>query len=180
LDNLEEAVDRVANGDTSAFRRIVETTSTHLVRLSARMLGSVSEAEDVVQEAYVKAYRAIVDGSFDRRAKVRTWLYRIVTNSAIDAMRKRAKAPVPSEHAGDEMAESARSGFISAESWLALAELGEWLSELPEEQRAAIVLKSVEGFSSAEIAEILQCSEGAVEQKLVRARATLRRKRSTS
>lgn len=174
MDNLGEAVQRVRSGDTAAFQRIVAATSSKLVRLGARMLGNVSDAEDVVQEAYVKAYRALISGEFDGRANVTTWLYRIVTNQAIDAMRGRARRPKPTDTA-DESA----SDLASAEQHLALAELSDWMSELPPDQRAALVLKAVEGLTSPEIAEILQCSEGAVEQRLVRARTALRRRSET-
>ena len=171
MDNLGEAADRVRSGDTAAFQRIVDATSPRLIRLGARMLGSVVDAEDVVQEAYVKAYRALTTGEFDGRANVATWLYRIVTNQAIDAMRSRGRRPRPTDTA-DETA----TDLASAEQKLALAELEDWMSELPPEQRAALVLKAVEGMTSPEIAEVLQCSEGAVEQRLVRARATLRKR----
>jgi RNA polymerase sigma-70 factor (ECF subfamily) len=171
LDNLIEAVERVRSGDTAAFQRIVDGTSEKLVRLAARMLGNVVDAEDVVQEAYVKAYRALTTGEFDGRANVSTWLYRIVTNQAIDAMRGRARRPKPTDTA-DEFT----SDLASAEQKLALAELSDWMSELPPDQRATLVLKAVEGMTSPEIAEVLQCSEGAVEQRLVRARAALRKR----
>jgi RNA polymerase sigma-70 factor, ECF subfamily len=171
LENLTEAVTRVQSGDAAAFQRIVDATSTRLVRLAARMLGSVVDAEDVVQEAYVKAYRALVTGEFDGRANVTTWLYRIVSNQAIDAMRGRARRPKPTD-----MADESISDLASAEQKLALAELSDWMSELPADQRAALVLKAVEGMTSPEVAEILQCSEGAVEQRLVRARAALRKR----
>jgi len=171
LDNLGEAVERVRAGDTAAFQRIVDATSARLVRLGARMLGNVVDAEDVVQEAYVKAYRALVTGEFDGRANVATWLYRIVTNQAIDAMRGRARRPKPTDTADETSSELA-----SAEQKLALAELADWMDELPPDQRATLVLKAVEGMTSPEIAEILQCSEGAVEQRLVRARAALRKR----
>jgi RNA polymerase sigma-70 factor (ECF subfamily) len=171
LDNLGEAVERVRTGDTAAFQRIVDATSPQLIRLGARMLGSVADAEDVVQEAYVKAYRALTTGEFDGRANVSTWLYRIVTNQAIDAMRSRARRPKPTDTADESISELA-----SAEQKLALTELEDWLSELPPDQRAALVLKAVEGMTSPEIAEIMQCSEGAVEQRLVRARAALRKR----
>jgi RNA polymerase sigma-70 factor (ECF subfamily) len=171
LDNLTEAVMRVRSGDAAAFQRIVEATSTRLVRLAARMLGSIVDAEDVVQEAYVKAYRALTTGDFDGRANVSTWLYRIVTNQAIDAMRGRARRPKPTDTADDSISDRA-----SAEQQLALSELSDWMSELPADQRAALVLKAVEGMTSPEIAEVLECSEGAVEQRLVRARAALRKR----
>jgi RNA polymerase sigma-70 factor (ECF subfamily) len=175
LDDLDEAAQRIADGDAAAFRHIVEATSDTLVRLSARMLGNLSDAEDVVQEAYVKAYRALASGQFDRRSSLKTWLYRIVTNATIDAARSRARRPetIDSAHV-----ESSWAGAEQADARLALSELGDWLADLPPEQRAAITLKAIEGCSSAEIATILECSEGAVEQLLVRARSTLRQKRS--
>jgi len=171
LENLTEAVARVRSGEAAAFQRIVDATSARLVRLAARMLGNVVDAEDVVQEAYVKAYRALMTGEFDGRANVSTWLYRIVTNQAIDSMRGRARRPRPTDTADESI-----SDLASAEQQLALTELSDWMSELPPDQRAALVLKAVEGMTSPEIAEILQCSEGAVEQRLVRARAALRKR----
>ncbi len=171
MDNLTEAVQRVRSGDPTAFQKIVDSSSTRLVRLAARMLGNVVDAEDVVQEAYVKAYRALVTGEFDGRANVSTWLYRIVTNQAIDAMRSRARRPRPTDTADESI-----SDLASAEQNFVLTELADWMSELPPDQRAALVLKAVEGMTSPEIAEVLQCSEGAVEQRLVRARAALRKR----
>ncbi|HMJ56488.1 MAG TPA: RNA polymerase sigma factor [Polyangiaceae bacterium] len=178
MSNLEGAVERFLKGDAAAFQELVDATSARLVRLSARMLGNVADAEDVVQEAYVKAYRSLLDGQFDRRAKVETWLYRIVINATIDARRKRtrrvATVDVEEETAGLE------TGDSPTEARLALTELADWLGELPPDQQATLVLKAVEGRESAEIAEILGCSEGAVEQRLVRARATLRQRRNES
>jgi RNA polymerase sigma-70 factor (ECF subfamily) len=174
LDELEEAARQVAHGNAAAFKRIVDATSAPLVRLGARMLGNVSDAEDVVQEAYVKAYRALVAGQFDARSSVKTWLYRIVTHSAIDASRARARQPLLTdslEGNGDW------GGLAQADARLALAELTDWLGALPPDQRAAITLKAVEGFSSAETAAILETTEGAVEQLLVRARSALRERR---
>ena len=171
MDNLGEAVERVRAGDAAAFQRIVDATSARLVRLAARMLGNLSDAEDVVQEAYVKAHRALMTGEFDGRANVSTWLYRIVTNQSIDATRSRKRRPQPTD-----TADESTSDLASAEQKLALTELEDWMSELPADQRAALVLKAVEGLTSPEIAEVLQCSEGAVEQRLVRARAALRKR----
>jgi RNA polymerase sigma-70 factor (ECF subfamily) len=171
VSNLEQAAQRLAEGDRSAFQVIVDATSAKLVRLSARMLGNVADAEDVVQEAYVKAYRALTEGGFDGRSRVETWLYRIVVNGTIDAKRKLKRT------ATDELVEAGWDGAASAESIVALRELAGWLGELPEEQQTVLMLRAVEGLSSAEIAQILECSEGAVEQRLVRARTMLREKR---
>jgi len=173
LARLDNAVERVLKGDSSAFQEIVNATSARLVRLSARMMGSLVDAEDVVQEAYVKAYRSLLDGQFDRRANVETWLYRIVSNASIDALRSRKRRPV----ASDTMTETGWDGAENADTRLALVELADWLGDLPPEQRAALTLTAVEGFSAAEAAEILGISEGAVEQRLVRARSTLRERR---
>ncbi len=174
MTNLEEAVADFLAGNRSAFQKVVDATSTRLVRLSARMLGNRMDAEDVVQEAYVKAYRSLIGGQFDGRSRVETWLYRIVVNASIDARRARGRR-VPTS---DVLDEPPWDGGVFAEARLALSELADWLSELPEEQRTALILKAVEGLGSAEIAEILECSEGAVEQLLVRARTTLRQRRN--
>ena len=174
MDTLEKAVDRVLSGDRAAFQQIVAATSQKLVRLGARIMGNQADAEDVVQEAYVKAYRALSAGEFDRRASPGTWLYRIVVNGAIDAKRSRKRRP----QATDELVEPGWDGAAFAEARLALAEIDEWLAELPPDQRAALVLQSMEGLNNTEIAKIMGVSEGAVEQRLVRARATLRQKRA--
>ncbi len=174
METLEQAAARVATGDSAAFQIIVAATSDRLVRLAARLLGNISDAEDVVQEAYVKAFRALLADQFDGRSSVPTWLYRIVTRTAIDALRsnkRRKPHESPSEPSFD--------GGAQAEARLALAELVGLLETLPEDQRVAIVLKSVEGLSTPEIAKILDCSEGAVEQRLVRARAALRARSSS-
>ena len=177
MDTLESAAERVANGERAAFQQVVNGTSDMLVRLASRLLGSVADAEDVVQEAYVKAYKALSNGQFDGRSSVKTWLYSIVTHGALDALRSRKRRKVASE---SEAPEANWDGQAFAESRLALAELADWLDALPPDQRAAVVLKSVEELTTAEIARILSCSEGAVEQRLVRARATLRERRRAS
>src|SRR6188768_2419528 len=162
--------------DRSAFQQIVDATSQKLVRLGARIMGNQADAEDVVQEAYVKAYRALTAGEFDRRASVNTWLYRIVVNGAIDAKRSRNRRA----EASDEQVDPGWDGAARAEARLALSELDDWLQALPAEQRAALVLQSMEGLNNTEIAQVMGVSEGAVEQRLVRARATLRQKREQS
>lgn len=176
MENLEEAVEKVLNGDSTAFGQIVEATSPRLVRMSARMLGSIQDAEDVVQDSYVKAYRSLQNGQFDRRAKVETWLYRIVVNTTLDAKRSKARSKTT---ASDQLEHTGGWESVAAtEARVALREMSAWLDRLPEEQRTVLWLKTIEGLESAEVAAILGCSEGAVEQRLVRARATLREKRS--
>jgi RNA polymerase sigma-70 factor, ECF subfamily len=150
----------------------VEQSFDKLVRFAARVVGDLAEAEDVVQESYVKAYRALVEGRFEGRAALSTWLYRIVTRTAIDHKRGRGRREIYS----DVVPEASFDGSNAADSLIALRELEGLLAELPEEQSSALVLQALEGLSNREIAEILECSEGAVEQRLVRARAALREK----
>ncbi|HEY5959063.1 MAG TPA: RNA polymerase sigma factor [Polyangiaceae bacterium] len=172
---LEEAAHRVAKGDLPAFRIIVEACSERLVRLGARMLGNVTDAEDLVQEGYLRALRALQEQKFDGRSSVETWLHRIVANLAVDQLRAR-KRRAPVVESNDEMLVDTRAN--SADTRLALRELDQLMSCLAAEQRVALILSAMEGFSNAEIAQMMDCTEGSVEQRLVRARATLRQKRN--
>ena len=168
---LEQAARRVAAGDRAAFEVIVRSTQRSLLRAAARVLGSREDALDVLQEAYVRAFDALVEGSFDGRSKVSSWLYRVVVNASLDALRARRRrptVPLPDHELEGEGG--------PAEARVALAELARMLDVLPEEQRAALVLRELEGLSNAEVAEVLQTTEGAIEQRLIRARATLRRR----
>ena len=184
---IEDVVERVQRGDASAFSELVRQTQQTLYRVAARILGSPSDAEDVLQEAYMKAHAAIVDGRFSGanklekvdgneeaapKARVTTWLYRIVVNQALDHLRSKKRRRT--EELDDEMPLNA----ASAEQHVALRELKDLLGTLSEQERVAFVLKELEGRTSREIAEMLDTTEGAVEQRLVRARATLREKMS--
>lgn len=143
------------------------------------MMTHPADAEDALQDAYLKAYRALTSGQFDGRSDVQTWLYRIAANACLDALRKRERRgkETLSDHADEAVTSSPVSG--NAEAWLALRELDEWLRDLPVEQRAALVLSTVEGLSNAETAATLGISEGAVEQRLIRARAKLKQRRQS-
>ena len=171
--DLQRQAARVAKGDRAAFRTIVEHTQVPLHRLASRLLGNPAEAEDVLQEAYVKAYRALAADRFSGDSALQTWLYRIVTNAALDHMRRGR----PKEKSAESVPEPQMDGAGSAEARMALRELDEWLQDLTPDQRAVVILKAVEGMTTPEVAEVLACSEGAVEQRLVRARAPLRDKR---
>jgi RNA polymerase sigma-70 factor (ECF subfamily) len=171
--DLKLAAARVARGDQESYRTIVEHTKDGLFRLCCRMLGNAIDAEDALQDAYVKGYRSIADGRFSGESRVDTWLYRIAANTCLDALRRRKVRRVAAE---SEPAEEIMAP-LSPEASLALSEIEEWLGELPPDQRAAVVLRCVEGLTSAEAAKVLGCSAGAIEQRLVRARATLRGRR---
>lgn len=145
-----------------------------LFRLAARMAGSHADGEEILQDAYLKAHGALLAGKFEARSSPRTWLYRVVANTALDWLRRRAVRARSVEHLSDQ---PPSNDGARVEALVALRELGRWLDLLPLDQRAAIVLCGVEGLTTAEAARVLGASEGAVEQRLVRARTTLRRRR---
>ncbi|MBK9259971.1 MAG: RNA polymerase sigma factor [Polyangiaceae bacterium] len=161
---------RVASGDVAAFRPIVDHTRAPLYRLAARLVGNLADAEDVLQDAYASAFRALLAGQYDGRSKVETWLYRIVANASVDLLRKRR------EKQSDDTHEPRFDGLVHAEARVALRELDALLKTLQPLDRAALVLVAVEGLSAKDAAEALGATEGAIEQRLVRARAALRMK----
>jgi RNA polymerase sigma-70 factor, ECF subfamily len=149
-----------------------------MVRLAARVLGEVPEAEDVVQDAFARVWGAL-DNDTVTPAYASTYLYRAVTNAALDALRRRRRRSFWAGLVGDVRAHPrAEATSAAPDTHAALGEVARFVSDLPDEQRVAIVLKEVEGWTSAEIAEARGCSEGAVEQRLLRARATLRARMS--
>lgn len=171
---LRAACQRVKDGDRAAFGVIVQGTSARLLRCAARILGDLDEAKDVLQESYLRAFDALLRGRFEDRAEVSTWLYRIVANEAMDALRARKRRllrppATPTPGASDEPRMEARA---------ALKQIDLWLKELPPDQRTALVLRELEGLSNVEVATTLDISEGAVEQLLIRARSKLRRLRA--
>lgn len=167
---LAQALARFSAGEAAAFEEIVFATTDRLYRLAARLTGDAHEAEDALQEGFIRAYDAVRTGRFDGRSSVETWLYRIIANAALDSVRARKRR----ERATPDAPAPRDDGARKMDASVALTEMAEWLEELPAEQRAALVLKELEGLSAARVAEVLGISEGAVEQRLVRARATLR------
>lgn len=176
--DLEAAVRAVAAGDRAAFGVVVAETTPRLFRLVARMMGDPGEAEDVLQDGYIRAFDALIEGRFDGRSGAFTWIYRVVANVALDAMRsrKRRRARFTDEEAAGEAPDEAQGDESRLVARAALRDLDELLAELPPDQRTALVLKELEGLSSAEVAEVMGTSVGAVEQRLVRARAMLRKR----
>ena len=164
--DLQDAVRRVALGDAQAFRAIVEATAPRLHRLALRMTADEDAARDVVQEAYVSAHCAMASGKWKGESKVETWLYRIVVNTALNDRRSRTRR--------ERLAHPFPAPPTSPETSAEVTRVMALVRELPPDQRTALVLKELEGHTSAEIGALLGCSEGAVEQRLVRARETLR------
>jgi RNA polymerase sigma-70 factor (ECF subfamily) len=164
--DLDPLARRAAQGDRAAFRGLVEATQERFYRLAIRLTGDGDEASDLLQEAYLRAHAALGKGQWKGESKVETWMYRIVLNVGLNHRRSRKRTA--------RLASPAISAPSSPEIGVELARLLDAVQELPPEQREAIVLKELEGHTAAEIAALLACTEGAVEQRLVRARSHLR------
>jgi RNA polymerase sigma-70 factor (ECF subfamily) len=163
-----------AAGDRAAFAVLVERHGERALRIALRVLGDPAEAEEVAQEALLRAWQAA--GSFDPgRAQVTTWLHRIVLNLAIDRTRRRAAAPQAGEAALAALPDPAPGPEAAAAAAEERAALAAALAQLPARQRAAIALAYEEGLSGAEAAAALDVSERALEGLLRRARLMLRR-----
>ncbi|MDQ2631602.1 MAG: RNA polymerase sigma factor, partial [Actinomycetota bacterium] len=159
-------VDLVRDGYDAAFEEIVRRYRRPLDRFAAAIVGARSE--DVTQDAFSKALLAL-RGS-EAEIELRPWLYRIVRNTALNDLRDSAPA-------AEELTEAlpgARSAAAEAEQREELAELMERVRALPEPQRAALVMRELEGLSHEEIAAALGVSGGAARQAIYRARSALR------
>jgi RNA polymerase sigma-70 factor (TIGR02960 family) len=189
----EDTLSRARAGEENAFRELVDPYRAELQLHCYRILGSLQDAEDQLQETLVAAWRGLE--SFEGRASLRAWLYRIATNRCLNALRDRRRRPqevrmvdppeptrraepiwldpypdvllegladaAPGPDARYETRESVGLAFVAA------------LQHLPPRQRAALVLRDVLGFHTAEAAEMLDSSEASVKGALQRARVTL-------
>jgi RNA polymerase sigma-70 factor, ECF subfamily len=178
------------------FARQAEPLRRELLAHCYRMLGSVDEAEDLVQETYLRAWRSY--GGFEGRSSLRAWLYRIATNACLTALEQRGRRPLPSglgapsddpdappDPAGPAVAwlqpipdalvapeTQDPAAIVTAREGLRLALIAS-LQYLPARQRAVLILRDVLAFRAAEIAEMLDTTTAAVKSTLQRARARL-------
>lgn len=172
------AIGRTLAGDGDGFRVLVERYSPAVFRLAYRMTANESDAEDVVQETFLRAYRHLAQ--YDQRAAFSTWLYRIAANYALDQLgSKRRKVEVqPAEERDDQPAVEAVCGAPSperlAEGGLLQERLKEAMKELTALERTAFTLRHFEEQSVAEIADALQMAPGAARQAVFRAVHKLR------
>lgn len=171
----DELMRRAGNGDRIAFAALVERHLPRVGAIAARMLASAAEAEDVGQEAFLRCWQKAPgwepsDGG--GAARFGTWLHRIVVNLCID--RRRRAAPLPLDAAPDQP-DGAPHALDALETKESARRVRAAVGELPDRQRAALVLCYYEGMSNGEAAEVLEMSVGAVESLLVRARRNLRK-----
>jgi RNA polymerase sigma-70 factor (ECF subfamily) len=167
---------RARQGDSEAFRTLVERHSRRAFQLAYRMTGNEQDAEDVVQESFIRAYRQL--GRFEARAHFATWLHRIVANCSIDLIRsRRARHDHPST---DELApaEQPEAGEADPERLAASAQIerkvAAAMSELSPLERAAFTLRHYEGRSISEIGRTLGLGTSATKHSVFRAVRKLR------
>lgn len=171
-------IERARTGDGRAFEDLARHEERALYRHAARIVGPGADAEDVVQDAFVSAWRSI--RSFEGPS-FRAWMFRIVTNRALDHVRARKRhAELPLEPSDDEevtWAEPVAPGpelTDIAASREALAAVEEALTRVPPEQRAALLLRDVEGFPYEDIAFMTGVEIGTVKSRIHRARVAVR------
>ena len=171
-----EAVRAARSGDEDAFAHLVRRHSGGLHRAVARILRDDTEAWDVVQMAFVKAWQRL--DRYDERWRFATWLYRIGTNLAIDLLRSRTSRE-KAHKAGTEHRLRVVGELPSASDLADRREVDRLLDQLVDaltpQQRSAFVLREVEGMDTAEVAEVLGCSATTVRNHIFQARKILRR-----
>jgi RNA polymerase sigma-70 factor (ECF subfamily) len=179
----QQLVERVQRGDKKAFELLVSKYQRKLMRLVSRLVHDQAEAEDVVQESFIKAYRALAN--FRGESAFYTWLYRIGVNTAKNYLVTQGRRAPTSTDADIDEAET----FVDAEglrdintpeSLLASKQIAETVNSavasLPEELRNAITLREIEGLSYDEIAEVMLCPIGTVRSRIFRAREAIAEK----
>lgn len=158
---------RLRAGDVDAFELLVERYQVPLFRFLRGLVGSPEQAEDLLQETFLRAFRAI--GSLDDPGLLRGWLYRIAHNLALSALRRRRLISWLPLQPGRPL------GVVSHDrTAIEAAEVSAALARVPLDQRAPLLLHLVAGFSYAEVAVLLGVSEGTVRMRISRGRAAFR------
>lgn len=179
----QELVERAQRGDKRAFELLVMKYQRKLARLLSRMVRDPAEIEDITQESFIKAYRALPQ--FRGESAFYTWLYRIAVNTAKNYLVARGRrAPTTTEFSSEEA-----EGFEDAELLRDIATpdaelqtkqiasaVNKAVEALPEELRTAITLREIEGLSYEEIAQMMDCPIGTVRSRIFRAREAIAEK----
>lgn len=184
--NAEFSLEALQAGDKAEFARLVDTYSTQIYRLALKMLADEQDAEDVLQNTFMKALQSIEN--FEGRSSLSTWLYRIAVNEALMSVRRqKPTVPVAMDYEDDEDELQHPTQFTD---WCCLPEedllsaeakkhLDLAIRRLPEKLRVVFILRDIEGLSIRETSEALDLSETAVKTRLLRARLNLREQLSS-
>lgn len=180
-----DLVARLKAGDQAAYAQLVDEQAARIYRLALRMMGNETDAEDVLQETFLSAFKAI--DSFEERSSLSTWLYRIATNAALMRLRRNEPEQVSVDEPierddGDLLPRQLFDFCCLPEADLlrdeARAEMLRAIEELPATLRSVFVLRDIEGLSTEETANALDLSISAVKSRLMRARLKLRERLS--
>lgn len=167
--------------EKAAIAELVDQNSVRIYRLALKMVGNVQDAEDILQETFIKALTHL--GDFEGRSKVSTWLYRIAVNESLMVLRKRNNGDRPLDPEivmdnGDALPRQIIDWCCLPEKELMSSEtrnhINEAIKTLSDANRAAFILRDIEGLSTRQTAETLDISESAVKVRLMRARLQLR------
>jgi RNA polymerase sigma-70 factor (ECF subfamily) len=175
----EELVARSQGGDLDSFNQLVVRWERPIYALAYRVIGREEDARDVAQETFLRAFRALK--GFKGQAKFSSWLYRITLNLCRDWIRRERRTPVVQAPEGVDVIEMAgeSSPSESIEDLVSRHELGravaKAMSQLPEEQRTAIILKEYHGLTFQEIADLLDCPLSTVKTRLYQGLTVLRK-----
>ncbi|MFH2037929.1 MAG: sigma-70 family RNA polymerase sigma factor [Chloroflexota bacterium] len=185
-EHKEYSIQEIISGNRSEFAKLIDAHSNQIYRLAQKMLNNPQDAEDVLQNTFLKAFQNI--NHFEGRSKISTWLYRIATNEALMIIRKQHPEVNISEEYGEEDNEInspiqlidwcclPESEMVSSES---RKELDNAIQRLSEALRIVFILRDIEGLSIQETSKILNLTETAVKTRLLRARLNLREQLST-
>jgi RNA polymerase sigma-70 factor, ECF subfamily len=183
LEQIQGLVRRAQQGDTAAFEKLVELYKSKIYNYVVRMLGDPETAEDVAQEAFIKAYSSLP--SFRGAASFQTWLYRIASNLAIDTVRRRKyrrntySLDEPVETGEGQMERDVEDESAGPERRLQSAQLQRTVSEailqLSPKLRTVLILYELQGLSYEEIANIVGAPLGTVKSRLFNAREQMKR-----
>jgi RNA polymerase sigma-70 factor (ECF subfamily) len=169
-----DALAQARAGDSDGFRALVERHSRGMFRLAYRMTSNEQDAEDVVQEAFLRAFRRL--DQYDERARFSSWLFRITANCAYDALRARKRRdedPWPETTDGSETAADFPSADPAPDRLMLSVEIrrrvGVAMSRMSAQEKAAFILRHFEGMSIAEIGAALELEASAAKQSVLRA-----------
>lgn len=181
-EQIDLSIEALKQGDRETFARLVDATSAHIYRVALQILGNEQDAEDVLQETYIKALKALP--AFEGRSSLTTWLYRIAVNEALMIVRKHKWSTVSIDEntSNDPENETDNLEIVDfcclPESELLSTEAKKFLDEailkLPQKLRIVFILRDLEGMSIQETAEMIKISENNVKTRLLRARLRLR------
>ncbi|MGI5884871.1 MAG: RNA polymerase sigma factor [Candidatus Spyradocola sp.] len=169
-------VKRAARGDERAFEALIQPYADATYRLCLHMMGNEQDAADMAQEAFLRAWRSL--STYKGQSRFSTWLFRVTTNVCLDELRKRSRGKAESmqvlEESGFEPVDPGETPEMALDRAELRRDLRSAIAQLNEEQRAALILRDIQGLPYEEIAKALDLNLNTVKSRIARARGALR------